>query len=795
MADLSLFVSEDIGTSDSPNAAVDPISAIAFEAVSVLDSVSTDIGIPTTLSTSDPVTVSDSGTVRLQSFTNVSVKIELELNGRDNGWTDVTEDVRRDAPIIGQRGIRGQLPTDRVASTGSLTFSLDNSENNSAGLVGYYTPGHANVRSGFQRGIGVRASIVIEGTAYPQFVGQLSAIRPAPGAKLSRVVDVEALDYMDQLSRKRLTGLAPLQGVSDDTVFSTIIGAMQVQPRALEVQSGFDTIQFAFDNLKDERAAPISELQRLAQSTLAFIYVKGDGTLVYENRRQRGFTNTSNVLEITEADLPIFGGLGVRDDQGDTVNRVQTIIHPRRTDASPVTLYRLQNPTELEPNTTVNIRGLYTDPSARASRVGGFNMITPVAGTDYVLNTKSDGTGTDVTAKATVTASFGANSVLFTISHNHSSNAFITTLQARGQGIYDQEPVTLEDEDTSNIAVNGEFALSMNMPLQGDALFGLEVAQWLRHLSTQQPKQLDAITVILNGLTVDRAVLFVLREISDRIGVTESVTAIPTSSNSGFHINAVGFSQSPDGTVTLSFLPVAADGTSFWHLEVVGQSELDQTTRLGFGLVIGHTDVAHSDSHDDSPHQDSPHSDFTDSSHGDSAHGDSTHTDSHSDSAHSDTAHSDSHSDVAHSDTPHTDSHSDQAHVDSHSDVAHSDSHSDTAHSDSHSDHTDSDSPHDDSHSDTAHSDSHSDGAHSDSHSDTAHSDSHNDVSHSDVAHTDSHSDVAHSDVNHSDSHGDAAHTDQAHVDTHTDNPHQDVDHADSPHGDSHSDVSHGDIT
>ena len=78
---------------------------------------------------------------------SAAVKVEMKLAGVDGVYTDVSADVLSD--LTATYGISGGGPTDRVASTGSMQFQLNNSASNSAGLVGYYSLGHANARSGF----------------------------------------------------------------------------------------------------------------------------------------------------------------------------------------------------------------------------------------------------------------------------------------------------------------------------------------------------------------------------------------------------------------------------------------------------------------------------------------------------------------------------------------------------------------------------------------------------------------------------------------------------------------------
>jgi len=79
-----------------------------------------------------------------------SKKLLFYLN---NIWTDLTSDVVSN--ISGDYGISGNQINNRVAGTGQLTFTLDNSEGNNYSLTGAYSPNNANCVSGWKKGIPV----------------------------------------------------------------------------------------------------------------------------------------------------------------------------------------------------------------------------------------------------------------------------------------------------------------------------------------------------------------------------------------------------------------------------------------------------------------------------------------------------------------------------------------------------------------------------------------------------------------------------------------------------------------
>ena len=85
--------------------------------------------------------------------------VEMYLSA---AWTDVSADVilSRTASY----GIQGGGPNDRTAPTGTFKATLNNSDSNSAGLSGYYSPGHVNCRTGFDMNVPIRWRIPTSGS-------------------------------------------------------------------------------------------------------------------------------------------------------------------------------------------------------------------------------------------------------------------------------------------------------------------------------------------------------------------------------------------------------------------------------------------------------------------------------------------------------------------------------------------------------------------------------------------------------------------------------------------------------
>lgn len=778
----------------------------------------------------------------------IKATLELELDGEGNGWTRNTDWTRT---VEGQRGIAGNAITDRVASTGTISVALKNSTNNSAGLEGLYAPGHANALAGFQLGIRLRVRVTPQAVVRTLFLGKIDSIDVEAGKRRARVTEVVAVDWMDEAAKADLQNIVLAADETGFDAFQTVVAKVLVQPQAIAFDTLIqETYPIVFDLAREESVTAREELNRLAASGLGYIYLSGDGTLRYESRAVRA-TATGDVDEFADAELVNLDAPRARNL---AINKVRIGSRLRRQgDSATDVLWKSNRAFTIAPGQVIDpIMGPYVAPDdTRDVRIGGTDMVDPpVSGTDYTANAQEDGGGANLTANLLATASIGANGVRWRLENTGAVDLWTGgtagTLQVRGRAIYYGEIAVTEFDDPTSQAIHGKNTVSLDMPYQQNLPLAAEAAAYFVNLYKDPLNQVDQAELVSRNTDGEFADRILRREISDRVKITEQVTGIAAS----FFINSVGFTLDAKENLFVRWGLVPADATAYWLMEVVGRSELDQTIILGFGQILGHTDLAHADIHDDTSHGDSPHQDAT---HVD-VHGDAGHTDvGHSDAGHTDLAHVDTHDDAGHSDVDHVD----VAHADSHGDTTHNDQHSDTTHVDTHSDshtdiihldsvsevehtdvphidhvdgihvdvphidhddgihvdvphvdHDDSihvddihvDLPHIDSHSDVdhedvAHADSHSDVTHIDTHVDTAHNDSHSDAGHTDGGHSDVSHDDSHSDTSHSDgAHVDAGHGDSGHDDEHSDTVHADVNHSDDVHIDSHVDADHGDI-
>lgn len=531
---------------------------------------------------------------------SAAVAVEMKLAGVSGGWTDVSADVLSD--LTATYGISGGGPTDRVASTGQMQFQLDNSAGNSAGLVGYYSLGHANARSGFDLGVIVRLSLTYAGTTYYKFLGSIDSVSPEAGLYRSRRVTVVALDAVDAFAKFKIWGLqARINNSSSDIVKLLIddvcntywklgtgllgettrlgrtagVGSPNTSAmvRARSIAQGQDTYAIALDNTDDRSSTTLSELSRICASELGYSYMKGDtvggGTFVWESRATRAALSTASYT-LTNSMTSLATGRS-RDD---IINHVQVGVTSRDVGSFPEVLYSLQSKPSVQDGETITLMGPYRDPSESRSKIAGLDMIDPVSTTDYTMNTLADGSGTDVTSSHSVTAYAGANSVRFDITNNSGALSFITSLQIRGTAIR-FTPVVAEAEDVASQDTYGANTLSFSMPYQNDAGRGAGAAQYTLAIYSSPSVQSNEVSVAGSDATQLTQVL--AREPGDRIDITETVSGL---SARPFVIHQVGLSVQGGGKlVTANWTLAPLDTTAVWLL---GSSTLGNTTRLAY---------------------------------------------------------------------------------------------------------------------------------------------------------------------------------------------------------------------
>lgn len=503
------------------------------------------------------------------------IKLEVQPAGGGGAWTDITADLLRDPDVHITYGPGGTGPESRVADPSEASFGLDNSEDNSAGLRGYYSPGHVNCRAGFQKGIGVRISFVYAGVSYYKFLGALDSIMPTYGQYGEGRTFCSALDWLDEAFSFRISGLPTVLNTNAGAVFSQIIAAMSKQPNASSIATGADTYLYAMANSQADVFA-LAEFQRLALSDLGLVVMRGNtnpalaGQFTFLGRNEL-VQAPYNVSQGTFSDVMVDLDAGVAREK--VINKLQMRVHPRRVDADAVTLWTLASPgRSIDPGQDATFGGQYSDPNQRAARVGGHTVSIGLN-----LNSRADGSGSDLSGSFTITASAGAAGVAIKVLNNGVVTGYLVSAVAIGYGIYDYDPIDEEVSDAASIASNGERPATLDLWYIGDPRAARVQGKYLLDFWKSAASPL-AESMKLVGNTSDFLMRQVLgREPADMITVQETQIGV----NRKYRIQQVDLTYSAEGVLYCTWsLSPQADTTLYWLEGIVGRSELNSTTVL-----------------------------------------------------------------------------------------------------------------------------------------------------------------------------------------------------------------------
>jgi hypothetical protein len=503
-----------------------------------------------------------------------TVALEMQFSGSAGAWTNVAADVLTEPGIALSYGISGAGPDDRVADTGTLNFSLNNAHTNSGAKQGYYAPGHANARAGFELGIGVRLALTYSGSTFYKFNGRLDTITPDAGRYLARQTHCTAVDWIDEAARHRLNRVAIQIGQRADQVIAAVVGNMTRPPVASTLATAQQEWPYALDTAFDESTTVLAELQRVAKTDRGFIVIRGNtasgGELRFYDRRAR-----MNAAAASTALSDDMVRLRVTRPRALAYNRIKATAHPRLVETAATTiLYTLFGQPTIAPCSTLILEGRFTDPSLRAVRVGAASLITPVANSDYFFGTSAS--DTSLTASLSVAASFGANTVRFALTNSASQTGVLSQLRARGAGIFDYSPETYQVEDAALSACLGGTLYEFDLPYEfrgqtASAIGDYELSQWKSPLNVAD----DCAFVGTNDPTL--LVAGLRREPGDVVSITETATGVAHH----FYIQSCRLRLSGRNYAEFAWgLMRRTDLTDYWVLDVdkLGVTAADNTS-------------------------------------------------------------------------------------------------------------------------------------------------------------------------------------------------------------------------
>jgi hypothetical protein len=487
-----------------------------------------------------------------------STVIEAYISG---AWIDISDRVVTD--LDAKMGMFDESYTNRLASPGSLSFSLNNKD-------GAYTPGPT-----FGKGTPIRVSVVYAGFEVTKFFGRIDSADIDDGTWGEERVHVRMLDWLDFATNQIIREQPVQTNKSIDAAATALIVDTPIPPNQVLLENGTFVFPSVFDAIS-KNTTIYRELNNLIMSEFGYGYMdRGGERLHIESSASR--QNLGNV-----AQLPLEGdGSVLLKEDGDTLlledgtggslleqtedavyvntftelrvvhgkhilNEVSFTVYPKKVDTSLKVLFTLAKPVFVPELSSVEITGYFSDPTGGA-RINGTSFTDPAATTDYMMNSLEDGTGTDLTANLTVTPVYSSEQVKYVLT-NSGAAGYVTFLQQRGFGIYSYNPIEILAEDTVSQENYGVQNLSIRQPYQqGRDLADVEA---VRILDIEKDPRNVAVKVSFVANTSDALMKsFMFVDISSLVKITNTKPAI----DSYFFVQGMNWKIGLKGETTFSW--------------------------------------------------------------------------------------------------------------------------------------------------------------------------------------------------------------------------------------------------
>lgn len=369
---------------------------------------------------------------------------------------------------------------------------------------------------------------ILSRPAFVKFRGKVREIVPDPGRFLNRRVSVTAYDGIRDLIESDLINVALQVNQYEDAVINAVLDALSSsnQPIARSIDAGLDLLPFALDNLGDGAKAA-SILKDVIQSSYGLGVMRGDGTFTYITRNRRA--TTGSVYTMSDVDMR---GLIAPSSLDSTYNKVRTTNHPKTIDATDVVLYALTgSPPVVPASDSIQIEGHFRDPNNTLRAIGAASTVTMGAGVDYAGNSADNGAGTDLTASLSVTPTVNASRVVFTVTNNSATPAYLvnasgqTKLQIRGKGVYDLAPRTF-----TTTSGNADRPIAVDLPYSDDDGVTQQIGTVIRSQYEDITALIDEVTLKPTKLAAPssqpRLIQMLQREPGDVVTLSETVTGM-----------------------------------------------------------------------------------------------------------------------------------------------------------------------------------------------------------------------------------------------------------------------------
>lgn len=496
-------------------------------------------------------------------------------------WIAISEYVLDDS-CSGSWGMNTNRPIDRLATPGEMSMSMDNSG-------GKFDPDNANVLTGWAINTKVKLTITYDSFSKIAFYGHISDIDITDFSTTYSIVNVTVLDWMDNAYRFTINQQSIEINKRGDQVADTIVTATGKTPLATAYDVGDNEFPAAFDSMTVKTTAA-TELNKIVLSEGGYFYNRHDKvngeTLVFESASHRNGLHplskipvmkassgyilkagsaTDCILQAGSADKLILNqavdasftnAINYHRNHGENIlNKITVTAYPKRTDTTEQILYSLGDVIKISSGETkvINVRYQNATTKENCNAITSL-MIQPIATTDYLMNTKKDGTGTNITSDLTVSVVYRTAEAEITLTNGSAYTGKITFMRLRGYGVYQDSSIKSVSEDSASQTSYGHQELNIEQQYQRDTGIGKTWADKIMDKEKSPRTVLNRVDFIANN-SDSLMFAFLAMDIGDMVKIEELTLEL----NNYYYINGVEFNISSGGVISYSWLLIEAN--------------------------------------------------------------------------------------------------------------------------------------------------------------------------------------------------------------------------------------------
>ena len=506
-------------------------------------------------------------------------KLLIDWNN-DGDFADGNDNITSDTmslEFMRGRDYASQLTGNSTA--GKLTAVLNNEDgkyspsNSSSAISGNILPGRSVKLSA-----GVGAFPYTFPIAFDEaiWVGKLETITPEPSSDSVKTCTLEAygpLGYINDF----MPDLATQTDIRTDQAIGAILDSVGWPGADRDLATGQTTMtRFWMDGRQTIEALRIAE-----ETESGFVKETRDGKIAFESRLTRlsaPYTTSQATFSDASDATRSYLSLAQEDPLSTITNHLEATARTYQTDGVAVLWTHPETGSDsptLTPGQSKTFIAKYPNPDAPNNALEVNAWTTPAATTDYVANTASDGSGTNLTSSIGVTQTKTAQRMVMTFTNNHAtSTVYMTKIQGRGTAVKSKNPVEVRAIDSSSQTAYGERKYSAETDFIPSSV---EAQSWCDYQLSIYSSPVQILTMTFSANVSEENLSEALSlDISDRITVIANNDA-GLGINADFFIETIKHRIDPGKihTVVWNLSPAEGGYSQFW---VLGTGKLGTST-------------------------------------------------------------------------------------------------------------------------------------------------------------------------------------------------------------------------